>query len=660
MGNQQVVPAGLELDRLTERLKDRYRKPVRKSSTHLGVTIDGEDIAFSAPGQEQYKSGICAFVRRKPPQEFAVQLKPKVLHSKARFNITSELAPNLVGAGEAWVVKIGTVAELDRFLEWFDQFGHIGEKVLPDREVQELGTEHPLNQILYGPPGTGKTFNLARIAVEICDGKAPEDRTELMTRYRELVSQKRIDFVTFHQSYSYEEFVQGLRPHAGDEGESNNSGGFSLKPEDGIFKRIADRAKTAGATLGKIDTPKLTNQRIFKMSLGQANDPADAYLFEECMENGYILLGYGGDVDWSQVKPKSFSDIKEYWREKFNPEVSGNDPNIVCINHLFLTMKVGDFVVVSKGNMAFRAIGVVAGDYEYVAREEDGFHHRRKVDWIWVHDEGLPVEEIYDTRFTQYTLVEMKREKLNQAAFERLVTPHRVLEQENKDNFVLIMDEINRANISKVFGELITLIEDDKRLGTLNALTANLPYSKIPFGVPKNLYLLGTMNTADRSIALLDTALRRRFNFREFMPNPALLSNNIDGVDLQGVLTTLNARLEYMLGRDYQIGHAYFMDCKTLDEVSDVMRGKVLPLLQEYFYDDWSKIFAVLGEEGDGGTFMRRSKLKSPFGNEDAAQDRYEMIVDGSVPPEKFQKLFDLISNEMSPEVQDVVVSAAE
>ena len=296
----------------------------------------------------------------------------------------------------------------------------------PDKRVA-------LNTILYGPPGTGKTYATFRRCVEICDGDARLSDDEVQARYQELLEEGRIAFVTFHQSYGYEEFVEGLRP------DPQSGGKLRLVATDGVVKRIGEAAR------GK------------------------------------------------------------------------------------------------------------------------------------------------------------------------------------KQPYILVIDEINRANISKVLGELITLLEPDKRQGAPHQVTVTLPHSEMPFTLPANLHILGTMNTADRSIALLDTALRRRFKFEELVPKPNLLKT-VAGINLAAVLRTINRRLEYLIDRDHLIGHAWLMGAETKPQIDEIMRHKVIPLIAEYFYEDWRKVRAVLGDTDD---FVRREPLEAPPGLQDAEADevRYRWTV---------------------------------
>lgn len=175
--------------------------------------------------------------------------------------------------------------------------------------------------------------------------------------------------------------------------------------------------------------------------------------------------------------------------------------------------------------------------------------------------------------------------------------------RENKEQpYVLIIDEINRGNTSKIFGDLITLIEKTKRAGEVEVVNITLPYSGDSFSVPNNLYIIGTMNTADRSLALIDTALRRRFDFVEMMPKPDLIKVDVvDGVDIKKLLTKMNERIECLYDREHTIGHAFFMKLTETSKVADlarIFRNNILPLLEEYFFEDWEKISQVLGKSG--------------------------------------------------------------
>ncbi len=325
----------------------------------------------------------------------------------------------------------------------------IRQEVLPGlRRIwnKEFSPEYSLNQILYGPPGTGKTYNTIFYAVAICD-KLPLEKVKsegykaTWKRYNELIKEGRIAFTTFHQSYSYEEFIEGIKP------DLDSNGVLKYKLEDGTFKKFCEYARTKKAV------------RVNKTLLGKE------------VEEG----------------------------------IAETDKRLPC---------------------------------------------------------------------------------------------------------VYIIDEINRGNISKIFGELITLIEEAKREGAKEAMSAILPYSQTAFSVPDNVYILGTMNTADRSIALMDTALRRRFEFVEMIPNPDELGDMTVKVttdsgelalNVSRMLEIINKRIEYIYDREHRIGHAFFMPLRydnSIEKLAEIFEKKIIPLLQEYFYDDYEKIQLVLGDNG--------------------------------------------------------------
>ncbi|GAA6159193.1 hypothetical protein NBRC116589_13670 [Ruegeria sp. HU-ET01832] len=486
------------------------------------------------------------------------------------------------------------------------------------------GIASSLNTILYGPPGTGKTYETARRAVAICDGIIPSTRSELMDRYTELQNEKRIEFVTFHQSYSYEEFVEGLRPETGDEDTDGvSSAGFRLSPRSGVLKRIAERARQKPAKLA--NQSDYSDRKIFKISLGRAWHAEDEPIRSEAYEKGLISLGYGGEIDWSDPLYDSFEKVGEKWRsEPGESEATGKNPNIEFINQLRNLMRVGDIIIASQGNHRFRAVGVVTGEYEF---DPDAHHpHRRKVEWRWQSEDenGLEVGDIYASNFSQQSIYQLYPTKINWPNLLAFLEPATAAEPH--PSHVLIIDEINRANISKVLGELITLLEEDKRVGALNELSVILPYSGEPFSLPSNLYIVGTMNTADRSIALLDTALRRRFRFEEVPPNPEVLEGTIvEGVPVDRVLRAINQRLEWFLGADHLIGHGYFTGVQNLAQLDGVVASKVLPLLREYFHEDLGRVRSILG---GGDSFLRRERIPVPPGMQSAYEEPRFRYVD--------------------------------
>jgi len=478
------------------------------------------------------------------------------------------------------------------------------------------------NLILYGPPGTGKTYATAWEAVRLCLGDktaAPfkGDRDALMAEYRRLVGEGRIEFTTFHQSMSYEEFVEGLRPSTGEDDSEGPPGaesaaGFSLKCHEGIFKRTSERARLDQGDSG--GTQRLDRgQGLFKLSL-IGSDWRDQ--LATAVQDDGIAWGFGAGYDWSAPEFGNFQAIKQTWQHA-HPDVSSGSADISGTWYFRGAIDIDSYVILTVGNNRIVALGQVAGDYEF--RPDVGEReHFRKMTWLWTSEEGADRSAFYPKRFSAWQpMYQLAADKIDWDTLEEIAfgadTPR--VSDAGRDH-VLIIDEINRANISKVFGELITLLEQDKRLGARNELRVQLTYSKKRFGVPPNLHIVGTMNTADRSIALLDTALRRRFTFQELMPDPTVLSEDVGGINLRTLLYTINERIEYLFDREHQIGHAYFTGCHSRADVEDVMRHKVIPLLAEYFYEDWAKVAAVLGD-GPGMAkehFLESASLQPPKG----------------------------------------------
>jgi 5-methylcytosine-specific restriction protein B len=475
---------------------------------------------------------------------------------------------------------------------------------LPDREIM-----HPLNLILYGPPGTGKTFSTARYAVEICDGAVPEesDREGLMQRYEELRSQGRISFCTFHQSFGYEDFIEGMRPII-------EAGQVAYQVEPGVFLRACEAAKIRRKLSPGVTGTPIRDRVVWKMSLGAVNTVEAQTVFRYCLDNGLVLLGWGQAVDFSDCTTRE-QLLTRFQKEAPQAEKPKSQAKYVDI--LKNEMQEGDIIVVSNGSRSYKAIAEVTGGYQFV--EEAPFHQGRQVRWLSVFENGRSSSELTAKELSLASLYKIDRTSIDFDALDQVIS----IQEDDPEGapHVLIIDEINRGNISKVFGELITLLEPDKRESEVNGITLQLPYSKQEFCVPSNLHVLGTMNTADRSIALLDTALRRRFHFQELAPNPEVLKDLlVDGIQLSKLLSVMNERIESLYDRDHTIGHAFLIEATNLAALEDVFRRKILPLLQEYFFENWSNIRRVLNDTGRGDFILRRTLPPVPLDGDESEQ----------------------------------------
>ena len=447
-------------------------------------------------------------------------------------------------------------------------------------------TDVGLNTILYGPPGTGKTYHTVIYAVAIIENKelaevAEEEYDAVLDRYNEYKAQGRIEFTTFHQSYGYEEFIEGIRPAIVDEGEQADAGNIQYSVQPGVFKKFcekADRPVSVHASTGDMGIRE--NATIWKVSLWSTGDNE---VRTECLQNGHIRIG------WDQYG-KDITDETDFTE----------DGGRIVLNAFMNKMQIGDIVFSCYSASTIDAIGVVTGEYEW-HDEYYELKRLRKVNWIV---KNIRENIMVINGGTSMTLASVYRlSNIALADVYKLIEkyqPAPLVPVDQRDNYVFIIDEINRGNISKIFGELITLIEATKRVGLPEGMKAVLPYSQKPFGVPKNVYIIGTMNTADRSIATIDTALRRRFFFKEMMPQPDVLAGiTVEDLSVSDMLMRMNKRITVLYDREHTIGHAYFMPLKespTLETLAKIFTNNIIPLLQEYFYEDYEKIQLVLGD----------------------------------------------------------------
>ena len=441
--------------------------------------------------------------------------------------------------------------------------------------------ERRKNIVLYGAPGTGKTYDVPELAVRLCDPSfmaAEPSREEIVSRYNQLKTEKRIAFTTFHQSLDYEDWIEGLRPVV------NENSQVTYEIESGIFKKLceeAERPVVKDKQVGIAD-----NAVVWKVSLAGTGDND---VRRECMENNHIRIGWDGygpvisdETDWSVYNGEGKQILDAY------------------INK----MKIGDIVMSCYSSQTIDAIGVVVGDYEF----EDKFPNYkrvRRVNWL-VKNINENIVEMNDgktmTLGTVYRLNSITLDNVK-SILEKYDTSSKM--EENDKAYVMVIDELNRGNVSKVFGELITLLEADKRKGRINAESVVLPYSKKAFHIPNNVYLIATMNTADRSLGSLDYAIRRRFAFIAEKPFglevegfdedlfekvSRLFVKNFDEYKESGWDPTMKLEPADTLSDEYKpedvwIGHSYFLMQDEEDNTSNRLLYEIIPLLEEYVRD---------------------------------------------------------------------------
>lgn len=503
----------------------------------------------------------------------------------------------------------------DELKEALEQMNLTDIKLIDDKKTV---TNIPKNTILYGPPGTGKTYHTVIYAVAIIENKPfldveNEPYEEILLRYNDYKAAGLIEFTTFHQSYGYEEFIEGIKPVMNTDNDEQKNIEYEIS--SGLFKSFCEKASQP--TLQKInqDIGINASPTIWKVSLeGTGNNATRT----ECLKNGHIRIGYDeygenitSETDFSSTGGKNVLDTFIY------------------------KMQIGDIVLSCFSSRTIDAIGIVTGDYEW-HDEYKHYKRLRKVNWLVKNIR----EDITEANGSTMTLSSVHKLKLSLSDVMSIVSkyvPESNEVQKNTKNYVFIIDEINRGNISKIFGELITLIEPTKRIGQIEETSVKLPYSKKLFGVPDNVYLIGTMNTADRSIATIDTALRRRFQFKEMQPDPDVLDGvYVENISIKNLLARMNLKISVLYDREHTIGHAYFTKLKenpTIEMLSSIFKNTIIPLLQEYFYDDYEKIRLIFGDnnkqnEEEQFITAKATDYTALFGNTDFGMDdtfRYEI-----------------------------------
>lgn len=439
------------------------------------------------------------------------------------------------------------------------------------------------NIVLHGAPGTGKTYDVPELAVRLCDPRfmsSGRSREEIVKRYNQLKDDGRLMFTTFHQSLDYEDWIEGLRPVV------NEASQVTYEIENGVFKRLceaAERSKLVGNQYGIS-----SESDVWKVSLKRTGDND---VRKDCMEKDYIRIGW--DEYGDEISDETDGSIR-------------NDKGKKILNAYINEMKVGDIVMSCYSSKEIDAIGVITGDYRY-DESLPAYKRIRPVHWLIKGKRENIVETNGGKEMVESTVYRLK--SIHVEDVETILEKYGVFIEQEKDDkpYVMVIDELNRGNVSKVFGELITLLEADKRKGSKNEESVKLPYSKKSFHVPDNVYLIATMNTADRSLGSLDYAIRRRFAFISERPigladdrfNAELFEKvsrlfvkNFDAYKASGWDATMRLLPADTLCDEYKpedvwIGHSYFLmqDEEGVDNSRERILYELIPLLEEYVRD---------------------------------------------------------------------------
>jgi hypothetical protein len=459
------------------------------------------------------------------------------------------------------------------------EFNSENENIIQSFELKSY------NQIFYGPPGTGKTYLVRK---NFC--------------LEEEINENKSNLIKLNSNRNFWHLAPGRNAYLWDELKQSNVLGYEWVDKSwGDLKEL---------------TPKHIEEE------GWGNYQLVSYLREVkhgdyiCVISGKKFLGIAEvlkDYDYNQaiINNFGFQTVPVKWLKQFDRPIYLNSSQTKTFVRLNYGTRWSTLLNVLREN------GFYFGDEEIT---ENKLVKSRNFSFITFHQsfsyedfiEGIkPILVDSDTENSESIQYEIVQGVFYQACEKAVqLAGYETLQDCLADNplsrsrklksaqeYYLIIDELNRGNVASIFGELITLIEDDKRLGTNSEIIITLPYSKNQFSIPVNLRLVGTMNTADRSIEALDTALRRRFSFEEIMPNPDLLPVDINGlnINLRALLSSINNRLEKLLNRDYTIGHAFFMKVEKVNDLKKIFANKIIPLLQEFFYGDYAKIGLVIG-----------------------------------------------------------------